>query len=179
VTAGQEMRVSDAEREAAAAELREHFASGRLTQDEMDERLTAVFAAKTRADLNAVFTDLPSSGHPWASASAQGSGGTYGSFGPGAQGWDPGASDANSDWQGQGNAWRASAGRSVGRVLTSSVLVLVLLGVGILGIFHQGRPFGFVLVFAALAVLRRLLFTIFGRRRMRGGRGGGPRRRRR
>ncbi|MGH3170790.1 MAG: DUF1707 domain-containing protein, partial [Trebonia sp.] len=29
------MRVSDAEREAAAAELREHFASGRLTQDEM------------------------------------------------------------------------------------------------------------------------------------------------
>ncbi|HEY1666723.1 MAG TPA: DUF1707 domain-containing protein, partial [Trebonia sp.] len=41
------MRVSDAEREAAAAELREHFASGRLTQDEMDERLTAVFAAKT------------------------------------------------------------------------------------------------------------------------------------
>jgi hypothetical protein len=175
------MRVSDAEREAAAAELREHFASGRLTQDEMDERLTAVFAAKTRADLNAVFTDLPSSGHGWTSASAPGSG-TYGSFGPGAQGWDPGASDANSDWQGHGNAWRASAGRSIGRMVTTSLFFLVLLGVGILGIFHQGRPFGFVLVLAALAVLRRLVFMIFGRRRMRGGRGGrggGPRRRRR
>ena len=182
MAAGQEMRVSDAEREAAAAELREHFASGRLTQDEMDERLTAVFAAKTRADLNVVFTDLPSSGHGWSSATTPGSERTYGSFGPGAQGWNPGASDANSDWQGQGNGWQASAGRSIGRIVTSSVLVLVLLGVGILGIFHQGRPFGFVLVLAAFAVLRRLLFMIFGRRRMRGGRGGrggGPRRRRR
>jgi hypothetical protein len=174
------MRVSDAEREAAAAELREHFASGRLTQDEMDERLTAVFAAKTRADLNAVFTDLPSSGHGWASASASGSDRTYGSFGPGTQGWGPGASDANSDWQGHGNAWRASAGRGIGRMATASVLILMLFGVGILGVFHQGaRPFGIVLVLAAFALLRRLLFMIFGRRRMRGGRGGGPRRRRR
>ncbi len=130
MAAGQEMRVSDAEREAAAAELREHFASGRLTQDEMDERLTAVFAAKTRADLNVVFTDLPSSGHGWSSASIPGSDRTYGSFGPGAQGWNPGASDANSDWQGQGNGWQASAGRGIGRIVTSSVLVLVLLGVG-------------------------------------------------
>jgi Domain of unknown function (DUF1707) len=173
------MRVSDAEREAAAAELREHFASGRLTQDEMDERLTAVFAAKTRADLNAVFTDLPSSGHGWASASAPGSG-PFGSFGPGAQGWDPGAAGANAGWQGRGDAWRASAGRGIGRIVTSSVLVAVLLLIGILGVFHQGRPFGFVLILAALALLRRLLFMIFGRRRGRGGRGRGrgPRRRR-
>jgi hypothetical protein len=51
---------------------------------------------------------------------------------------------------------------------------------GILGIFGlgTGRPFGVVLVIAAFALLRRLLFMIFGRR-MRGGRGGrGPRRRR-
>jgi hypothetical protein len=180
VTAGHEMRVSDAEREAAAAELREHFASGRLTQDEMDERLTAVFAAKTRADLNALFTDLPSSGHGWASASAPGSDGAYGSFGPGAQGWGPGAS---SDWQGHGNAWRASAGRSFGRIATASVLLWVLLIVGILGVFGigAGRPFGVVLILAAFALLRRLLFMIFGRRRVRSGRGGGgrgPRRRR-
>jgi hypothetical protein len=173
------MRVSDAEREAAAAELREHFASGRLTQDEMDERLTAVFAAKTRADLSAVFTDLPSSGHGWASASAQGSDRTYGSFGPGAQGWSPGASDANSDWQGRGNAWRGSAGRNFGRIATASVLLWVLLIVGILGVFGigTGRPFGVVLIIAAFALLRRLLFMIFGfgRRRARGGRGRGRR----
>jgi hypothetical protein len=181
VAAEYEMRVSDAEREAAAAERREHFASGRLNQDELDDRLTAVFAAKTRADLNAPFTDLPSSGHGWASASASGAGQAYGSFGPGAQGSGPGASDAHSGWQPRGNAWRASAGRSVGRIVMSSVLVWVLFIVGILGIFGigAGRPFGVVLVFAAFALLRRLLFMIFGRRRMRGGRGGGPRRRRR
>ena len=173
------MRVSDAEREAAAAELREHFASGRLTQDEMDERLTAVFAAKTRADLNAVFTDLPSSGHGWASASAPGSTQSgdraYGSFGPGAQGWGPGASGASSDWQGRGNAWRGSAGRSFGRIATASVLLWVLLIVGILGVFGigTGRPFGVVLIVAALALLRRLLFFFFRGRR---GRGRGPRR---
>jgi len=152
------MRVSDAEREAAAAELREHFASGRLTQDELDERLTAVFAAKTRADLNAVFTDLPSSGHGWASASAPGSG-SFGP-GPGAQGWGSwtgqSGADAGADWQARGNAWRASAGRSIGRIAISSVLIWVLFIVGILGIFGigAGRPFGIVLILAGLAILR-------------------------
>jgi hypothetical protein len=172
VAAGYEMRVSDAEREAAAAELREHFASGRLTQDELDERLTAVFAAKTRADLNALFTDLPSS--------APGSG-SFGP-GPGAQGWGSwtGQGGAGSDWQARGNAWRASAGRSIGRIVISSVLVWVLFIVGILGVFGigAGRPFGVVLIFAAFALLRRVLFMIFGRRRARAGRGCGPRRRR-
>ena len=174
-----EMRVSDTEREAAAAELREHFASGRLNQDELEQRLAAVFAAKTRGDLNAVFTDLPSSGHGWADAQAAGS-----SSGPGAQGWGPWTrpGDGNSDWQARGNAWRTSAGRGIGRILTASVLVWVLFIVGILGIFGigTGRPFGIVLILAAFAMLRRVLFMIFGRRggRGRGGRGRGPRRRR-
>ena len=62
----------------------------------------------------------------------------------------------------------------------SSVLVWVLFIVGILGVFGigAGRPFGVVLIFAAFALLRRLLFMIFGRRRARAGRGCGPRRRR-
>jgi len=72
VAAGNEMRVGDAEREAAAAELQEHFASGRLNQDELNERLTTVFAAKTRGDLNALFSDLPSSGHAGAGADTAG-----------------------------------------------------------------------------------------------------------
>ena len=181
MAAGYEMRVSDAEREAAAAEVREHFASGRLNQDELNDRLAAVFAAKTRGDLNALFTDLPSSGHGWASASAPGGGQTSGpgAFGPGAPGWRPGASDAY-DWQARGNAWRASAGRGIGRIATTSVLVWMLFIVGILGVFGigTGRPFGVVLIIAAFALLRRLLFMIFGRRRMGGGRRGGPRRRR-
>ena len=182
MAAGYEMRVSDAEREAAAAELREHFASGRLNQDELNDRLAAAFAAKTRGDLNAIFTDLPSSGHGWASASAPGEGRTFGPgpFGAGVPRWGPsahrGASD-DGDWQARGNAWRASAGRSIGRIAATSVLVWMLFILGILGVFGigTGRPFGVVLVIAALALLRRLLFMIFGRR-MRGGRG--PRRRR-
>jgi Domain of unknown function (DUF1707) len=178
VAAGNEMRVSDAEREAAAAELREHFASGRLNQDELDERLTAAFAAKTHGDLNALFTDLPSGGRGWAGAQAPGSSSGPGGFGPGAQGW---AGAGSAGWQARGNDWRASAGRGIGRIVTASVLVWVLFIVGILGVFGigTGRPFGIVLILAAFALLRRLLFMIFGRRRMRGrGRGCGPRRRR-
>src|ERR1700733_1854450 len=79
------MRVSDAERDAAATELREHFASGRLNQDELDERLTAVFAAKTRGDLSALFTDLPS-GHGGSAGGPPGGqplgGGSFGGVGP-------------------------------------------------------------------------------------------------
>ena len=55
-----QMRVSDTEREAAATELREHYAAGRLTLEELNERLDKTFAAKTRADLNGLMTDLPS-----------------------------------------------------------------------------------------------------------------------
>ena len=92
------MRIGDAERDAAAADLGEHFTAGRLTLEELHERLEAVFAA--------------------------------------------------------------------------------FLLFGIVGIFGigSGRPFAVVLLFAAFAMLRRLLFLIFGRRR---GAGRGPRRRRR
>ncbi len=54
------IRVSDAERDAAAAELREHYAAGRLSVDELDERISQAFAARTRGDLAAVTGDLPS-----------------------------------------------------------------------------------------------------------------------
>lgn len=177
---GNEMRVSDVEREAAAAELREHFASGRLNQDELDERLAAAFAAKTRGDLNALFTDLPSSGPGWASAGGPWGGQTSGSFGPGTAGRGPWAqAGASDDWQARGNARGCSAGRGIGGFVTTSALIWVLFVAGILGVFGVfggGRPFGIVLVLAALALLRRLLFMIFGRRFRRGR--GGPRRRR-
>lgn len=61
------LRVSDAERDAVAGELREHHAEGRLDVAELSERLDAVFAARTRDDLAAVTTDLPGRGRPrWA-----------------------------------------------------------------------------------------------------------------
>lgn len=53
------IRISDADREHAAARLREHFAEGRLSQEELDERLSAALSAKTEGDLRRVMTDLP------------------------------------------------------------------------------------------------------------------------
>jgi hypothetical protein len=53
------LRIGDAEREVVAAELREHHADGRLTLDEFNERLDAVFAAKTQQDLSRITKDLP------------------------------------------------------------------------------------------------------------------------
>jgi len=53
------IRVSDADREHATSRLREHFAEGRLTQDELDERISAALNAKTFGDLRHVMADLP------------------------------------------------------------------------------------------------------------------------
>ncbi len=53
------LRVSDAERQAVADRLGEHFADGRLDQAEFDERVNRAMSAKTRADLSGLFDDLP------------------------------------------------------------------------------------------------------------------------
>jgi hypothetical protein len=53
------MRVSDSDRERAADVLREAAGHGRITMDELDERLELAYAAKTYADLAAVTRDLP------------------------------------------------------------------------------------------------------------------------
>jgi len=60
----QHLRVSDAERQAVADRLSEHFASGRLDQAEFDERVGRAMGAKTRADLSGLFADLPETGAP-------------------------------------------------------------------------------------------------------------------
>ena len=54
-----ELRVSDEERDAAAREIRDHFAAGRLTDDELSERLSAIYKARTERELRALRTDLP------------------------------------------------------------------------------------------------------------------------
>ncbi len=51
--------MSDAERERLVEELHEHTVAGRLTAEEYEERLGAVYAARTRADLDALRADLP------------------------------------------------------------------------------------------------------------------------
>jgi hypothetical protein len=54
-----DIRVSDAERDQAVSELSEHFQAGRLTQDEFDDRSGVALEARTGADLDGLFGDLP------------------------------------------------------------------------------------------------------------------------
>jgi hypothetical protein len=58
----QKLRASDADRERVAEVLREAAGDGRLTMDELDERLDAVYAAKTYAELEPITHDLPDAG---------------------------------------------------------------------------------------------------------------------
>jgi hypothetical protein len=54
-----DLRISDADRDAAAAALSEHFAQGRLTADELHARLDLALAAVTRRDVTRATQDLP------------------------------------------------------------------------------------------------------------------------
>jgi hypothetical protein len=168
MASGFEMRVSDAEREATAAELREHYASGRLTLDELNERVDKALAAKTRGDLDALMRDLPSArpgGTQFTGAWPGGTGSRPGGTGPGWTGADPGPG-----WTGAGR----QACRAIGATAVMFVAMSILLLFGALDVFGLGpsRPIGVVLLLAGLALLRRLIFR--RRLRMRGGR---PRRR--
>ena len=62
-TSGQ-LRVGDAERERVADLLAEHHTAGRLTLEELDERLGATLSARTRDELAATLVDLPTSVPP-------------------------------------------------------------------------------------------------------------------
>jgi Domain of unknown function (DUF1707) len=52
------LRASDAERDRAADLLREAMTSGRLSVDELDDRIRQVFAAKTRPELERLVEDV-------------------------------------------------------------------------------------------------------------------------
>jgi hypothetical protein len=53
------IRISDADRERAAARLQQALAEGRITLAELEERLATVYAARYAADLLPPFADLP------------------------------------------------------------------------------------------------------------------------
>jgi PadR family transcriptional regulator, regulatory protein PadR len=65
-----DLRISDADRDAAAAALSEYFAQGRLTADELRGRLDLALSAVTRRDIWAATQDLP-----WQYAWPEGGGG--------------------------------------------------------------------------------------------------------
>jgi hypothetical protein len=69
-----DLRVSDAERDRAVAELSEHFQTGRLTQEEFEDRSGRALRSRTGGELTELFTDLPpglppTAGQPPATAS--------------------------------------------------------------------------------------------------------------
>jgi Domain of unknown function (DUF1707) len=53
------LRASDEDRERYSQSLREHFAAGRIGEDELADRLDAVYEARTVSELEAVTHDLP------------------------------------------------------------------------------------------------------------------------
>jgi hypothetical protein len=56
-----EPRIGDAERDAAITSLGEHYAAGRITKEEYDERSSLALRARTESDLKPLFVDLPRS----------------------------------------------------------------------------------------------------------------------
>jgi Domain of unknown function (DUF1707) len=56
---GSDLRVSDEQREGAAQEIREHFADGRLTDDELSVRVQAAYTARNEGELKTRTADLP------------------------------------------------------------------------------------------------------------------------
>jgi hypothetical protein len=93
------LRIGDAERDAAAADLGEHYAAGRLSLDELHERLDAVLAAKTFGQLTRLMADLPGPGRlAWRGGPALRQPGLPGD-------WPPGM---------PGGLWRAPTGPMAG-----------------------------------------------------------------
>jgi hypothetical protein len=70
------LRVSDADRDRAIAELSEHYQAGRLSTEEFEDRTGRALQARTTADLAALFTDLPRREAPMTGATATSAPGT-------------------------------------------------------------------------------------------------------
>jgi hypothetical protein len=68
-SAPETLRASDDERERTGALLREHCQHGRLSVDELADRLSLALAARTRGELDALVGDLPAQ-RPHATAGA-------------------------------------------------------------------------------------------------------------
>jgi hypothetical protein len=153
MAAGSGIRIGDAEREAAATNLREHYARGRLTLDEFQQRLDAVFAAKTDLDLAKLTSDLPLTNPyaaPWPPAQPTGSAGSAGSARP-------------------SPAYAIGSGRRAGRTAGAKSFAWVSMSLVLLALclFAFSWPFGgpvriFLLVLAVFGFARRILRRIMG-----------------
>jgi hypothetical protein len=66
-----ELRASDADREWVADRLREAAADGRITMDELDERLETAYTSTTHAELRPLTRDLATSDTPASAPTAR------------------------------------------------------------------------------------------------------------
>jgi hypothetical protein len=131
------IRISDADRERIVERLREHYAVGRLTSDELDERVTAALSAKTYGDLRAVMTDLPEP-ETVGAAGAAGPAGTPGPAGPlGPMGWQ--------------SPWFAAGRPMVAFRRGPRILPLLLIVLAVTFLAHGGGFVLFAFLQAALA----------------------------
>ncbi|GAA1607042.1 DUF1707 domain-containing protein [Kribbella karoonensis] len=165
---GGPIRIGDREREDAVRRLGEHYEAGRLTAEEHSERVEQALKAKTEADLQAQFADLPGS-HQTGARGAQGEEGE-GWAGP--WGWSkppwtaPENSAASSGPSGPGAGSGGPGGRPpwaargfIGRVPLPLLILLGVLGVlaSIGCVFGGGHPpiLPIALIVAAVFVIRK------------------------
>lgn len=59
-----DVRIGDVERDEAVSLLQEHHIAGRLSVEELDERITSALTADTGSDIANLFLDLPDLKHP-------------------------------------------------------------------------------------------------------------------
>ena len=146
---GPDLRIGDADREAAAARLREHYAQGRLTLEEFNQRLDAVFAATMQSQLRDITRDLPHVPAP----------GTALPVAAGA-----GRERSRRDYQSGG--WRPRLGLFP-VIIAAFAAWFVLFDLHALAFAWPGKLAIFLAVFA---VVRRVVWRVIAASRNRGGR---------
>ena len=138
------LRIGDAERDAAAADLGEHYAAGRLNLDELNERLDAVFSSKTFGQLTRIMADLPGPGRlPWRARP-----GASGHWGSADRPWHT-ASTSMADFQTTRPQRVRTPSDRAGRFAALSLLLLAMLiwlFTALIfarhGVYHQSGPPG-------------------------------------
>ena len=162
---GPDLRIGHAEREAAAASLREHYAQGRLTLEEFNERLDATFKAVTQRELNRITADLPhATPHSTALPVTTVPGG--------------GRDRAGQDWSQAHHHHRLGIFPLTIAALCSWLLfLLVLFDLHLRAFPWPGKLAIFLAIFGVIRGVLRRLFGLAGRGRVpgRGGRGPGGR----
>ncbi|MER5319147.1 DUF1707 SHOCT-like domain-containing protein [Streptosporangium roseum] len=156
MTTRDDLRIGDAERDAAVTALREHYAQGRLTHEELDERIELTLSARTGRELALTSADLPDLYGPRPEDRD----------GP-ALGWDPRDSGWAGPWHGRHGrgprrgghhpaAWhRHRPGRRGGPPAVPFLILILVAGVATAGFWTLKFVFFAWLAMAVVGMLHR------------------------